>query len=80
TYGSDAVDDSLLHIPPTGFLPPDDKRMLATVRRIEEELVTDTGLVLRYRPDGSGGLPGEEAPFLACAFWLVEQYARTGRL
>ncbi|WP_222120251.1 hypothetical protein, partial [Staphylococcus hominis] len=42
--------------------------------------VTDTGLVLRYRPDGSDGLPGVEAPFLACAFWLVEQYARTGRL
>ena len=80
TYGSDAVDASLLQIPHTGFLPPDDPRMLATVRRIEEELVTDTGLVLRYRPDGSDGLPGEEAPFLACAFWLVEQYARTGRL
>src|SRR5699024_336088 len=26
------------------------------------------------------GLPGSEAPFVACSFWLVEQYASSGRL
>jgi GH15 family glucan-1,4-alpha-glucosidase len=39
------------------------------------------GLPLRYKTDsGVDGLPGEENPFLACGFWLVEQYARSDRL
>lgn len=31
-------------------------------------------------PDPVSGLPGSEHPFLACSFWLVEQYACTNRL
>lgn len=54
--------------------------MLATVERIERTLLRD-GLVLRYRTDtGVDGLPGREHPFLACSFWLVEQYATSGRV
>jgi GH15 family glucan-1,4-alpha-glucosidase len=54
--------------------------MLGTVRAIEEDLLRD-GLVLRYRTEqGVDGLPPGEHPFLACSFWLVEQYARSGRL
>lgn len=79
-YGSEETDASLLQIPHTGFLPYDDPRVLATVAHIERDLVTDSGLVMRYRPTGMDGLPGEEAPFMMCAFWLVEQYARSGRL
>jgi GH15 family glucan-1,4-alpha-glucosidase len=38
------------------------------------------GLVNRYRTGtGVDGLPGGEHTFLACSFWLVEQYAVTGR-
>lgn len=79
TYGSIEVDASLLQIPHTGFLPADDPHMLATVARIEQELRTEDGLLLRYRTRGQDGLPGDEHPFLVCGFWLVQQYAATDR-
>jgi GH15 family glucan-1,4-alpha-glucosidase len=79
-YGSTAVDASLLLLSQIGFLPADDPRILGTVAAIEDELLHD-GLVLRYLTDsGVDGLPSGEHPFLACSFWLVEQYARSGRL
>ncbi|QKJ20825.1 glycoside hydrolase family 15 protein [Microbacterium hominis] len=78
-YGTDEVDASLLLLPQVGFCAHDDPRMLATVARIEQTLLRD-GLVMRYRTaTGVDGLPGTEHPFLACSFWLVEQYATTGR-
>lgn len=78
-YDSTEVDASLLVLPQVGYCPADDPRMLRTVQRMEETLLRD-GLLLRYRT-GSGvdGLPGDEHPFLACSFWLVEQYAASGR-
>ncbi|WP_394216584.1 glycoside hydrolase family 15 protein [Brachybacterium vulturis] len=79
SYGSPEVDASLLQIPHTGFLPADHPQMLATVARIEQDLRTDDGLILRYRTLGQDGLPGDEHPFLVCCFWLVEQYAASGR-
>ncbi|MDO5738930.1 MAG: glycoside hydrolase family 15 protein [Ornithinimicrobium sp.] len=80
-YGNTLVDASLLQIPQTGFVAYDDPRMLATVARIEAELVDDHGYVHRYRTGhGMDGLPGGEASFLICSFWLVEQYAHSGRL
>ncbi|UNK71116.1 glycoside hydrolase family 15 protein [Microbacterium sp. H1-D42] len=78
-YGSTEVDASLLLLAEVGFCTPDDPRMLATVEQIEKTLLHD-GLVHRYRTDtGVDGLTGGESPFLACSFWLVEQYAATGR-
>ena len=79
-YGSTAVDASLLQLTHIGYLAPDDPRMLGTVKALEEDLLED-GLLLRYRTEtGVDGLPVGENPFLACSFWLVEQYARSGRL
>ncbi len=79
-YGGTGVDASLLQMAQVGYLKPDDPRMLGTVAAIEEELLVD-GLLLRYRTEsGVDGLEGGEHPFLACSFWLVEQYARSGRL
>jgi GH15 family glucan-1,4-alpha-glucosidase len=53
--------------------------MLATIEAVEHDLMRD-GLVLRYRTtSGVDGLSGDEHPFLACSFWLVSAYARSGR-
>jgi len=79
-YGSSDVDASLLQLPHVGYLAADDPRMLGTVRAIERELLSD-GLVMRYRTQsGVDGLPPGENAFLACSFWLVDQYARSGRI
>jgi GH15 family glucan-1,4-alpha-glucosidase len=78
-YGSRQLDASLLMIPLVGFLPVTDPRVLGTVAAIEQHLVVD-GLVLRYdsgRTDD--GLPAGEGAFLACSFWLVDNYALLGR-
>ncbi|MFN3600163.1 MAG: glycoside hydrolase family 15 protein [Dietzia sp.] len=81
TYDNSEVDASLLQLPHTGYLDYDDPRMLGTVARIEQDLVTEEGFVHRYRADsGIDGLEGEEYPFVLCTFWLVEQYAGSGRL
>ncbi|HZI97141.1 MAG TPA: glycoside hydrolase family 15 protein [Actinomycetales bacterium] len=79
-YGGEGVDASLLQLAQVGYCEPDDERMLGTVAAIEEDLLRH-GCVLRYRTEeGVDGLPPGEHPFLACSFWLVEQYARSGRL
>jgi len=78
-YGTTEVDASLLLLPQVGYCDPDDPRMLATVARIEDDLLQD-GMLRRYRTStGVDGLPGSECAFIACSFWLVEQYAVTGR-
>src|SRR5262249_35620661 len=80
SYGSDALDASVLLIPHMGFLPADDPRMLSTVAAIERDLTCD-GLVYRYATKtGVDGLPGHEATFLICTFWLADNYAMSGRI
>jgi GH15 family glucan-1,4-alpha-glucosidase len=79
-YGTDDLDASVLLIPHMGFLPSTDPRMLSTVAAIERRLTWD-GLVLRYSTEtGVDGLPGHEATFLICSFWLADNYAMAGRL
>ncbi|GAA1971042.1 glycoside hydrolase family 15 protein [Microbacterium deminutum] len=77
-YGSAELDAALLQLPQIGFVEADDPRMLGTVAAIKEDLMRN-GLLLRYRTSaGVDGLTGEEHPFVACSFWLVEQYAACG--
>jgi GH15 family glucan-1,4-alpha-glucosidase len=80
SYGSERMDASLLLLPIVGFLPPKHPLIRNTVREIEKRLKVD-GLVLRYET-GSGvdGLPPGEGAFLACSFWLVDNYVLQGRL
>jgi GH15 family glucan-1,4-alpha-glucosidase len=80
SYGSDALDASVLLMPHTGFLPASDPRVKGTVAAIEKSLVRD-GFVLRYSTDtGADGLPGTEGAFLACSFWLADNYSFAGRI
>src|SRR5881296_1043446 len=80
SYGSDALDASVLVIPYFGFLPASDSRVQGTVAAIEKHLVRD-GFVLRYDTEcGTDGLPGSEGAFLACTFWLADNYAFAGRV
>jgi GH15 family glucan-1,4-alpha-glucosidase len=80
SYGSSALDASVLLGVLLGFLPPDDPRMRATVLAIAEEL-TVNGLVLRYRVDETDdGLTGEEGTFAICSFWLVSALVEIGEL
>ena len=75
---TDDLDASLLLLPIMGFLPPDDKRIKATVLAIADEL-TEDGLVLRYRVDQTDtGFSGKEGTFTICSFWLVTALAMIG--
>ena len=80
SYGSPEMDASVLVIPHFGFLPGSDPRVKGTVAAVEKKLLRD-GFVLRYQTDaGTDGLPGTEGAFLACSFWLADNYALGGRL
>ncbi|WP_428484857.1 glycoside hydrolase family 15 protein [Rhodopila sp.] len=79
SFGSEALDASLLLLPLVGFLPPEDPRIDATVAAIGRDLMVD-GLIRRYRTDETDdGLKGEEGVFLACSFWYVDNLVLQGR-
>ncbi|HEX8747003.1 MAG TPA: glycoside hydrolase family 15 protein [Pyrinomonadaceae bacterium] len=77
SLGDTALDASALNIPQLGFLPATDPRVVSTVNKIQEGL-TSHGLVYRYLSDDA--LPGGEATFALCSFWLVDCLAQGGRL
>ena len=80
SYGSKELDASLLMLPLVGFLPATDPRIVGTVAAVEKSLLHD-GFVARYQPQTAvDGLPPGEGAFLACSFWLVDNYALQGRL
>jgi GH15 family glucan-1,4-alpha-glucosidase len=81
SYGSDALDASVLLMPAVGFIEADDPRMVSTVDAVRRELSRD-GLLLRYLSQESGevdGLHSQEGVFLPCTFWLVDALAAQGR-
>jgi GH15 family glucan-1,4-alpha-glucosidase len=73
------MDASLLMLPLVGFLPPEDPRIVGTVAAVERCLLHD-GFVLRYdTEEGVDGLPPGEGVFLACSFWLADNFLLQGR-
>ncbi|HEX9159447.1 MAG TPA: glycoside hydrolase family 15 protein [Rhizomicrobium sp.] len=78
-YGLPHMDASLLLLPIVGFVDANERRMKNTIREIEKRLLYH-GLVLRYETTtGIDGLAGGEGAFLACSFWLVDNYVLQGR-
>jgi GH15 family glucan-1,4-alpha-glucosidase len=73
--GSDRLDASVLRISRTNYLDARGERFNSTIDRIRTELSGGGPLLYRY----SGQRP-EEGAFVACTFWLVEAFARAGRL
>ena len=80
SYGCNALDASLLLIAMVGFLPLHDPRVRGTVAAIERTLDAATASCMRYDTGrGNDGLPPGEGAFLACSFWLVDNYVLQGR-
>ena len=80
SYGSKQLDASLLLLPLVGFLPVVDPRIKGTLQAVEDRLLIDDEFVLRYETENPGdGLPAGEGVFLACSFWLVDNYILQGR-
>lgn len=78
--GADTVDAATLLMPLIRFIGPKDPKWLSTLKRIEEELVSDS-LVYRYRNDEKlDGLSGAEGTFSMCTFWYVECLSKAGQL
>jgi GH15 family glucan-1,4-alpha-glucosidase len=78
-YGSKHLEAGVLMMPLVGFLAADDPRIVGTVKAIEKHLTRD-GFVERYTQDPAvDGIPHGEGVFLACSFWLADNYELQGR-
>jgi GH15 family glucan-1,4-alpha-glucosidase len=73
--GSDRLDASVLRISRMSYLDTRGERFNSTIDRIRTELSGGGPLLYRY-----SGQRLEEGAFVACSFWLVEAFARAGRL
>lgn len=78
SYDSQKLDASILLVPLTGFLAPDDDRIRRTVEAVEKHLMKD-GFIRRYVTDRDDGLEGGEGAFIACSFWFVDNLVLIGR-
>lgn len=79
--GAKTVDAASLLMPLFRFISPKDPRWLSTLKKIDEDLVTDS-LVYRYRPEiaAPDGFSSREGTFSMCSFWYVECLSRAGEL
>ncbi|KIE59433.1 glucoamylase [Methylacidiphilum kamchatkense Kam1] len=84
SYGSEALDASILMMPLVFFISPVDPMMLSTLQAImrssHEGGLLANNLVYRYNfRKTDDGLAGKEGTFNICTFWLVEALARAGQ-
>ena len=76
TIGGTEVDATALTFGLTGFIEPNDPRVLSTIQTIRKHLGRHS-MVYRYL--GNDGLPGVEGVFLPCSYWLVEALTSAGQ-
>ena len=79
SYGSKALDASVLMLPLVKFIKAQDPRMRSTIEKIATELTSPEGLVYRYK-ELDDGLRGSEGTFSICTFWLVDNFIALGDL
>jgi GH15 family glucan-1,4-alpha-glucosidase len=78
SFGSASLDASILRLPILHMFAAESPHIRSTIAAIEAGLMKH-GLVPRYDP-GDDGINEPEGAFLACGFWLVEDYVLQGRL
>lgn len=76
TFEGDGLDASLLQLVDVRYCAPDDPRMQATMRAVEDGLRRGT-FMLRYAAPDDFGVP--ETAFNFCTFWLIEALHLSGR-
>ena len=76
TFEGEELDASLLQLVDVRFCPPDDPRMQATMRAVEEGLRRGP-FMLRYAAPDDFGVP--KTAFNFCTFWLIEALHLSGR-
>jgi GH15 family glucan-1,4-alpha-glucosidase len=78
--GANQVDASVLVMPLTHFVSPDEPRWLSTLKVVEKTLGMDV-LLYRYKDSPAvDGLTGEEGTFTLCSFWYIEALAKSGEV
>jgi GH15 family glucan-1,4-alpha-glucosidase len=76
TFGGDELDASLLQLVDVRFCSPDEPRMAATMKAVEEGLRRGP-FMLRYAIPDDFGEP--KTAFNFCTFWLIEALHLSGR-
>ena len=67
-YGSNEMDAAVLLMLHYGFLPPNDERMVSTVKKMYQTLVRNH-FMMRYVADDDFGAPRNA--FIVCTFWMI---------
>ena len=75
TYGTTAIDSSVLLLPYYGFVPATSPRMAATFRTVEARLRARPGLYWRNEL----GIERREGAFGICTAWVIDYLVRAGR-
>jgi GH15 family glucan-1,4-alpha-glucosidase len=77
SFEDELLDAANLMLPVVGFIEGDDPRMISTIDATLQHLVAND-LCYRYL-DAPDGVPGGEATFVLCTFWLVDALILAGR-